>query len=391
VRNSSAWRPPLRAWLRWKRRALADIPRPTDRAVASVPGDPAIECVAIGAGPLASWGVASHQLGLVGATARALARRFGCGAVVRATADDELSVRDMARPAAELPWSTARVGILSLGPMDVLRYPGEADWLADLESLVAAIRSRMPCDSILLVLGMPPIRPVLLWHGIGNARLDALIGRFDALAAELCARTEGVRFVPLPATGRGTPDHYRDAADYAVWGDLIAGAVPDFDPAAVPAPSAPEEDRAAAVERLGLLDPRSEARFDRLVHLARSVFRTRAAAFTVLHGDRQEVKALVGGPVPVTERGESLCQIAVAQGAPLVIGDLTTDPRLSRHDLVRRSGVRFYAGFPVRAPDGHFIGALCVFDPEPRDPADVDVATLRELALLVEAELEPAD
>jgi GAF domain-containing protein len=51
-------------------------------------------------------------------------------------------------------------------------------------------------------------------------------------------------------------------------------------------------------------------------------------------------------------------------------------------------GVRFYAGYPVESPSGEQIGALCIFDPKPRERADFDETMLRQLALLIEAELE---
>lgn len=47
---------------------------------------------------------------------------------------------------------------------------------------------------------------------------------------------------------------------------------------------------------------------------------------------------------------------------------------------------RFYAGFPIESPSGERIGVLCVFDPEPRVD-EVDTVLLRELALMVQAEL----
>src|SRR5690606_18570447 len=50
--------------------------------------------------------------------------------------------------------------------------------------------------------------------------------------------------------------------------------------------------------------------------------------------------------------------------------------------------IRFYAGCPVRAPDGTALGTLCVIDHEPRDVEDEDVDALRDLAGLAEQELK---
>ena len=59
------------------------------------------------------------------------------------------------------------------------------------------------------------------------------------------------------------------------------------------------------------------------------------------------------------------------------------------------AGLRYYAGYPVEAPNGTRIGALCVFGRSPRgtDEAESDLDVLRELALLAQRELwrwEPA-
>lgn len=382
-----AWRSPLRAWMRWKTRALTHIPRPSDRPVASVAGTPAIECLALGNGPISGWGVASHQLGLVGAMARALARRFGHGVVVRATIDADWDVRDMLRASAALPWETAQVGILSFGPNEVLATARVRDWAAELRAVAREIRQRMPEGAVLAVLGIPPLAALSFFRGIGSRPLARLIERFNSAAVAVCRELDGVRFVPLPVPHRHRAHEYRSSADYASWGEAIAHVV-TTDPVQVLRRAAGEAERAAAVERLGLLDGGIEPGLERVVELAGSAFRARAAAFTVLHGDRQWNKVrLRSGPAQVP-RDRSFCDLAIAQGAPLVVGDAWTDPRFAGTPRGRESEMRFYAGYPVRAPDGHFVGAICVLDPEPRDPADVDVALLREFALMVEAELD---
>jgi hypothetical protein len=49
--------------------------------------------------------------------------------------------------------------------------------------------------------------------------------------------------------------------------------------------------------------------------------------------------------------------------------------------------MRFYAGYPVEAADGTRIGALCVFDREPRSADSIDLTALRDLALAIQREL----
>lgn len=49
--------------------------------------------------------------------------------------------------------------------------------------------------------------------------------------------------------------------------------------------------------------------------------------------------------------------------------------------------VRFYAGYPIEAPSGEPIGALCVMDSHPRAVDTFDHALLRRLALMLQAKL----
>jgi GAF domain-containing protein len=55
--------------------------------------------------------------------------------------------------------------------------------------------------------------------------------------------------------------------------------------------------------------------------------------------------------------------------------------------MVLDGRVRFYAGYPIEAPNGMRIGALCLTDPTPRSFNRADEALLRELALRVQAVL----
>jgi hypothetical protein len=374
--------------MRWTSRALENVPRPTDRPFASVHGTPVLECVAFGNGALSGWGVASHQLGLVGAIARSLSRRFGRGVTVRGTIDPDLTVRSMLAVAASVPWGSAQVGVLAFGPDEIRESPDSRAWAQDLERLIADIRGRMPAGSTLAVLGIPPLGALSFLQGVGGPLVGRLIERYNARAATVCAAFEGVQFVPLPEPGAPQPDTYRSSAHYTFWGDVI-GAFVGWDAAEAEPPRTSVAERSRSAESTGLLDgSRQTERFDRIVRLARSVFRTTSAAFTRLHEDSQWSPARVGLEPERLPRDQSICDIAVGQAAPLVIGDTWSDDRFDANPVVREgSGIRFYAGYPLRAPDGNLIGALCVFDPAPRDADDVDVATLRDLALMIEAEL----
>jgi serine phosphatase RsbU (regulator of sigma subunit) len=72
----------------------------------------------------------------------------------------------------------------------------------------------------------------------------------------------------------------------------------------------------------------------------------------------------------------------------MVVRDATADDRFATNPVVTGPPfVRFYAGHPVRTPDGHRVGALYLIDDAPRDLSDEQAAMLSELAGWVESEL----
>jgi GAF domain-containing protein len=73
----------------------------------------------------------------------------------------------------------------------------------------------------------------------------------------------------------------------------------------------------------------------------------------------------------------------------MVIGDASDDERFSTTAaVVDDPNIRFYAGVPIKAPGGEQIGALCVYDPTPREAGEVNEADLRRLGRLLETELK---
>ena len=57
---------------------------------------------------------------------------------------------------------------------------------------------------------------------------------------------------------------------------------------------------------------------------------------------------------------------------------------------MQEPNIRFYAGRPIRAPDGSKVGTLCIIDHASRTFDESDAAALDDLAQLVESEFKPA-
>ncbi|MBF6907532.1 GAF domain-containing protein, partial [Acinetobacter baumannii] len=105
---------------------------------------------------------------------------------------------------------------------------------------------------------------------------------------------------------------------------------------------------------------------------------------------RQWFKSRYGLEVEETPRSVAFCSEAVAQREMLVVEDARQDPRFERNALVTgEPHIRFYAGQPIFS-DGQAIGTLCIIDREPRTLSEEQRECLRDLAQLVEVELNLA-
>ncbi|MEZ0165278.1 SpoIIE family protein phosphatase [Kineococcus sp. LSe6-4] len=103
------------------------------------------------------------------------------------------------------------------------------------------------------------------------------------------------------------------------------------------------------------------------------------------------------GPQPAAEAGapgaalaRTVCAQTAAAGRPLAIGDTRTDLRVAELPVVRAGDVGSYLGVPLATRDGRVVGAVCVFDREPRhwEPGAADL--LQHVAGAATAELELA-
>jgi diguanylate cyclase (GGDEF)-like protein len=140
---------------------------------------------------------------------------------------------------------------------------------------------------------------------------------------------------------------------------------------------------------LDILDTPPEERFDRLTRVARRLFDTPIALMSLVDADRQWFKSRPGLDFPQTPREHSFCAHAILAEGVFVVPDAMLDDRFRESPLVTSfPEIRFYAGCPVRAPDGSALGTLCVIDHEPRDVQEGDVDALRDLAGMAEQELK---
>ena len=149
-----------------------------------------------------------------------------------------------------------------------------------------------------------------------------------------------------------------------------------------------EAARLRALRDLGLLFTPAEERFDRITRVAARLLRTPMALVSLVDARVQWFKSSQGMKARETPRTISFCAHAILGDDTLVVRDARADDRFRDNPLVTGEPfIRFYAGHPLRAPDGSKVGTLCVIDTSPRRPRAADLDALRDLAAMVEDEL----
>ncbi len=150
--------------------------------------------------------------------------------------------------------------------------------------------------------------------------------------------------------------------------------------------------RLETLEMLGLLDPVAERDFDVLVSMARRTLGCSVALLSLVGSDRLLFKASAGVQFADTPREHSFCSTAVALEEPLIVPDASVDPRFAEHPLVKGAPhIRFYAGVPIRAKISYgsdvsvAIGTVCVVDEKTRVLSAEELASIADIAHLVES------
>jgi predicted PurR-regulated permease PerM/methylmalonyl-CoA mutase cobalamin-binding subunit len=142
-----------------------------------------------------------------------------------------------------------------------------------------------------------------------------------------------------------------------------------------------DEQRLAALSALHLLQSPTDPSLDRVTRRIARIFDVPIALITLVDADRQYFKGQTGlredlAAARESPRATSVCGHVVASNEVLVVEDLARDRRFAGNPFLKAHGLRFYAGVPLRAPNGQPIGSLCILDTKPRSVTD------RELRLL---------
>lgn len=139
-----------------------------------------------------------------------------------------------------------------------------------------------------------------------------------------------------------------------------------------------------------ILDTHSENAFDSIALMASQIFSTPSAFITFVDEDRvffkSNLSTLQGNEV---ERGDSLCSLAILKNQVTLFNDTHEHQDLMDSPFVcADGGIRFYAGAPLRSPEGYNMGTICVVDSVPREASEDQLAMLKTLSKIVIDKLE---
>lgn len=150
-----------------------------------------------------------------------------------------------------------------------------------------------------------------------------------------------------------------------------------------------ERSRLAALARYDILDTPPEDAFDRVTRIVRRALRVPMATVTFIDAHRQWFKSRQGISASEGERNIALCDFAIRQREPLIVPDTHKDDRFSANPLVTgEPRLRFYAGVPLRDPNGYELGTLCAMDTVPRELGNDELEMLTDLSRVVMSEME---
>lgn len=150
----------------------------------------------------------------------------------------------------------------------------------------------------------------------------------------------------------------------------------------------PEQIRQRHLEGLLVVDSLTEDRFDRVTHLATTIFGVPMSSVSLADGEVTISKSGVGLNVDRAAMTEASWARAVDSRTALLVPDATADHRFAHLPMVTgRPYLRFYAGIPLVDDDGIVLGTFSLYDTVPRGLDSTQWATFVELAAWVRREL----
>ncbi len=376
-----------RAWSR------GGMPYPDDLPVVHGSGPDPDRILMIGGTLVRGIGVRSYELGIAGNLARQLAARTAHGADIEAHGIPMLTT-GLAGGVLSTEHLQRFDGIvLFVGNGEVLTMRPMRLWRRDIDDLLATIAALTPDGPPVLITAVPPIAAAFDVPPFVRRRIERAIARMDVITRRACEESGIATFVDFSAAGPLPHMGSKAAEVYQRWASAIvtplaramAVSAPDVHAHYVPID---ELERQHALDDLGVIGSQPDATVDHIVEMARDMLGVTAASLTFIDHDRQWMMSASGIEPADIPRTEAICNTTIQTPGVYIVEDAAGTSEFQNASWVAgREHIRAYAGYPVEAPGGQRVGALCVMDRSPRQFTPDDVATLRDLALRAQREL----
>jgi len=386
-------RPAIRFWLTSSTLSRAAVPRPAPTAAVHTPGSRPAHLLLIGGGIAVGYGVSSQELALAGHLARQTAVLIDRAVDLDLVIDRPMTAAQCLERITLLDAAAFDGIILSIGLIEALDAVYPAAWRRQLGALLDYLESQRVHEQTVYLIAIPPL-PALMRYPLPVRVLgERYAAQINEESARMAEERDGFVFLPFAPERAEESDRFRSSATYAAWASLlaepIAAALPhDADGERHGTRPEAEEQRQRALANLGILDSEPEERFDRIARTARDLLGTDYATISIVDDDRLWFKSHIGIDQTQIPRLSALSDYTIQRREHFVVEDAASDPRFLDNALVVGPPfLRFYAGYPIEAPNGVRVGTLSVFHSTPREFSADDAALLRGLALMVQNEL----
>lgn len=156
-------------------------------------------------------------------------------------------------------------------------------------------------------------------------------------------------------------------------------------------PENTEQERLQKLYSYNVLDTYGKTgTFQHVAGMAARIFNVPIAVVNFVDEKRVVAEGSVGiEGVSEFSREISLCSLAILQDQVTVFKNAKEEPCLLSNPAVHGEfGLQFYAGAPLKTPDGYKIGTVAIADKKPREFSKMDAELLEGLGAVVMEELE---